>query len=404
MHRRPRTPPRWSARTARSTGCACPASTPPPASRRCSATDEHGHWQLVPGRRLPSAAAATSATRRCWRPRSPPTPGSSRSLDVMPTGDDRGRRRPPGHRRRGHGPDAPRVGGPVRLRQGPAVGAPRRRRRRAGDHRGRRPGPAGPARPAAAGRRRTTATSTSSTSREGEELTFSTTWVPVAPPQPEPPATATTGSRRRSASSTRRWADRCTSTAVPRRRRRPALAAHAAPAHPRRHRRHRRGRRPPRCPRTSAASATGTTATAGCATPPLTLELAARGRLRRGGPALARLAAARGRRRPGGPADHVRRRRLAAPARARPSTTCPGTPARAGADRQRRGRPAPDRRARRGDDRPRDGRAPSALDEDDDAWSLQRVLVDHLGRAPGRSRTTGCGRSAGRCGTSPTPG
>ena len=46
------TPPRWSARTARSTGCACRASTPPPASPRCSATTSHGRWQLVPDRRL----------------------------------------------------------------------------------------------------------------------------------------------------------------------------------------------------------------------------------------------------------------------------------------------------------------------------------------------------------------
>ena len=43
-------------------------------------------------------------------------------LDVMPTGDDRIDlvRRVTGVR--GHGPDAPRVGGPVRLRHGQAVG------------------------------------------------------------------------------------------------------------------------------------------------------------------------------------------------------------------------------------------------------------------------------------------
>ena len=53
------------------------------------------------------------------------------------------------------GPDAARVAGPARLRPGPAVGAPDDDRRRAGDHRHRRAGPAGAARaPAADGRRR----------------------------------------------------------------------------------------------------------------------------------------------------------------------------------------------------------------------------------------------------------
>ena len=46
------TPPRLrsSARTAPWTGCACPASTPTPASRPCSGTPEHGRWLLGPPR------------------------------------------------------------------------------------------------------------------------------------------------------------------------------------------------------------------------------------------------------------------------------------------------------------------------------------------------------------------
>ena len=60
--RRHARPPRWSAATARSTGCACRASTPPPASPRCSATPTHGRWLIAPQRRsLASQPRATAA-------------------------------------------------------------------------------------------------------------------------------------------------------------------------------------------------------------------------------------------------------------------------------------------------------------------------------------------------------
>ena len=64
-----------------------------------------------------------------------------------------------------------------------------------------------------------------------------------------------------------------------------------------------------------------------------------------------------------------------------------------GADRQRRGRPAPDRRARRGDGRPRDGRrgrgraAERRLARCSASWSTTSPT-------PGRSPTTASGRSA----------
>ena len=41
-------PPRSSAGTVPSTGSACPASTRPPASPRCSATRSNGHWRIAP--------------------------------------------------------------------------------------------------------------------------------------------------------------------------------------------------------------------------------------------------------------------------------------------------------------------------------------------------------------------
>ena len=78
-----------------------------------------------------------------------------------------------------------------------------------------------------------------------------------------------------------------------------------------------------------------------------------------------------------------------------------GSPA--GPDRQRRGRPAPDRRARRGDDRPR-GRARRGLRGDAAELGPAARPGRRAGDPLGPSRTTGCGRSAARCGTSPTRG
>ena len=75
----------------------------------------------------------------------------------------------------------------------------------------------------------------------------------------------------------------------------------------------------------------------------------------------------------------------------------------AGADRQRRGAPAPDRRARRGDDRPGDGprrrRARTTRTPGRCSGSWSRSWP-----GTGTSRTTGCGRSAVRSGSSRTPG
>ena len=134
------------------------------------------------------------------------------------------------------------------------------------------------------------------------------------------------------------------------RRRRPALAAHPAPDDPRADRRH-RGR-----PDHVAARGLRRRAQLGL---PLLLaarrgaddRVADRRGLHRRGQVLAALAAARGGRRPRRPADHVRRRRRAAPARAhpRPPARLRGVAPRP--DRQRRRRAEADRRAGRGDDR-----------------------------------------------------
>ncbi len=75
----------------------------------------------------------------------------------------------------------------------------------------------------------------------------------------------------------------------------------------------------------------------------------------------------------------------------------------AGAGRERRGAPAADRRARRGDDRPGDGprrrRARTTRTPGRCSGSWSRSWP-----GTGTSRTTGCGRSAVRSGSSRTPG
>ena len=179
------------------------------------------------------------------------------------------------------------------------------------------------------------------------------------------------------------------------------LAPRAAAAHPLRDRRHRRGTddQPSRGRRRDAQLG-------------LPLLLAprrvphARGadglRLRRGDDAVAALAHPRGRRRPRGHADHVRGRRLPRPARTRAAAPARVRQLPAGADRQRRRDPAADRRARRGDDGPLRRARPRPR-------GVRRGPGGSSGRssrgwpAGGRSRTTGSGRSAGRCATSPTP-
>ena len=117
-------PRRWSAPTARSTGSACPASTPRPAWRGCSAptTTATGSW--CPTGELRGRRAATSATSAVARDHLHHR--RRRGHPDRPDADRRrpGRPGPQGHRRRGHGADAARVAGPARLRAGPAVGAP----------------------------------------------------------------------------------------------------------------------------------------------------------------------------------------------------------------------------------------------------------------------------------------
>ena len=227
----------------------------------------HGHWQLAPDDRVRRRRAALR--RRLGRARDDVHHRRRRGHPARRDADRRRprRRRAPRHRRRGHGADAARVGGAPRLRPGPALGAPAGRSHgEEVDHRGRRPGPAGAARAAAADRPTTAATSTSSTSTAGDELTFSTTWIPSYARRRRALGRRTTGSRTPSPHDAR------VGGAVPRRRaarrRRAALAAHPAADDARARPAASSPRRPPRCPRTSAASATGTTATAGCATPP----------------------------------------------------------------------------------------------------------------------------------------
>ena len=139
--RRHAAPPPWSAGRLRSTGSACPASTPPPASPPCSARPRHGRWLHRAGRRRRATTPPLPRRHSCVLETTHETDtGVVRVTDLMPLGDGRADvvRRVEGVAR--HGPDAPRVGRAVRLRQDPAVGAPRSeaRRRRRGHHRGRR--------------------------------------------------------------------------------------------------------------------------------------------------------------------------------------------------------------------------------------------------------------------------
>ena len=129
---------------------------------------------------------------------------------------------------------------------------------------------------------------------------------------------------------------------------------------------------------------------------------AAAGGPRRRGARLAQVAAARGRGRSRRPADHVRRRRRAAPDRVRAAVAAGLRGLGAGAHRQRRERAAPARRLRRGDGRalpgararPREGAARVGAAED--AARLPRArLAASPTRASGRSaasRGTSCTR------------
>ena len=60
-HRRPADRGAGRHATARSTGCACRASTRPPASPRCSATTDNGRWLIAPAGRAAVAPRAATA-------------------------------------------------------------------------------------------------------------------------------------------------------------------------------------------------------------------------------------------------------------------------------------------------------------------------------------------------------
>ena len=112
-------------------------------------------------------------------------------------------------------------------------------------------------------------------------------------------------------------------------------------------RRHRARRPPPRCPRSSVAAGTGTTATAGCATPPSPSHALLDSGYETEADAWAPLAAPGGGRQSRPPPDHVRPRRSPAPDRGDPRLAARLRGLGAGADRQR-GQPAvPARRVRR---------------------------------------------------------
>ena len=322
--------------TARSTGCACRASTPPPASPALLGTDEPRPLAAVPDGEYDVDPALRRTTRRCSRRRSRPTTGEVTLTDLMPHGDGRAdlvrRRHRRARARSGCGTSG--WSGSTTARSRPWV---RRRdhRRRGGHHRDRRPGPAGAARAAApVGRRRPPRRRVRR--RERRRADVLDDLDPVVRRRTPTSVRPTTRSRP-SPQDEAAWAARCRDD-VP----------HADVV-----------RRSLLTLRLLTDEQTGGIVAAPTTSLPedfggernwdyrycwlrdaaLTLERAGRGRLHRRGRAVAGLAAARGRRRPRGPADHVRRRRLAAGCPSAPSTTCPGyAGSPAGPDRQRRGR------------------------------------------------------------------
>ena len=87
------------------------------ASRRCSATPEHGRWLIAPAARVRRVHAALSRrTRSCWRPSSRPRRARSRVIDCMPPADDAPTSCASSRALRGAGADAHGAGHPLRLR------------------------------------------------------------------------------------------------------------------------------------------------------------------------------------------------------------------------------------------------------------------------------------------------
>ena len=131
-------PPRSSPCAARSTGCACPRSTRPPASPALLGTPDNGRWLLT-------VRDATTVTRRYLDDSfvletTYETPhGTAVAQETMPLNDGRADLVRRLVCTRGQRRGRARVGRPVRLRRGRAVGAPHhrrgRRRRDPGDRR-----------------------------------------------------------------------------------------------------------------------------------------------------------------------------------------------------------------------------------------------------------------------------
>ena len=314
-------PRRSSATTARSTGCACPASTPARASPRCSATRATGAGRSRP----PAGGRATARRYRddtlVLETEFDTDDGTVRVTDCMPIRDQQRRRRAPRRGRQRAGADAHGAHRPLRLRIDRAVGA-------------------------------RASTATSRASPAPTRCACARRCTRTAPTRPH---RRLRGRRGRQGAVRARVARRRT-LPPPRGRRRRARARRTTACWQRVgdavHVRRRVARR--WCMRSLITLKALTYApTGGIVAAPTTslpewiggvrnwdyrycwlrdatftlYSLTSR-RLHRGGARLARLAAARGGRRPRGPADHVRTGRRAAAHRVRASTGSPATRAR----------------------------------------------------------------------------